>query len=117
MKPFDEYVSAIDENYGWYEVENSTFKSLWGGTGHVLNVTSQKWLDESKVYGPDGALWTHEVIVVIPKNLKFTNVSFAYLTGGCNENQNPKIDPYKDEDVLVVDEASHNAHVIGITVK
>jgi hypothetical protein len=59
IRPLDEYVSAEDPNYNWYEVENSTFKSLWGGTGHVLNVTSQKWLDEDKVKGPDGALWTH----------------------------------------------------------
>jgi hypothetical protein len=41
MRPLDDYVSKEDPNYKWYEVENSTFHSLWGGTGHVLNVTSQ----------------------------------------------------------------------------
>lgn len=117
IKPLDEYVSAEEPDYGWYEVENSTFHSLWGGTGHVLNVTSQTWLDESKVYGPDGSIWTHQVVIVVPKHLKYTNVSMAYLTGGCNDESNMVVKPHTDEDVLVVDEISHNAHTIAITVK
>jgi hypothetical protein len=40
IRPLDEYVSAEDPNYGWYEVDNSTFHSAAGGTGYVLNVTS-----------------------------------------------------------------------------
>ena len=116
IKPLDDYVSAEDPNYSWYEVKEHQFKSLWGGTGHILNVTSQKWLDESKVKGPDGALWTHQVIIVVPKHLKYTNVSLAYLTGDCNEVSNPVLYPHTDEDVLTVDEVSHNAHTIAITV-
>jgi hypothetical protein len=37
----------------------------------VLNVTSQQWLDPSRAYVPGhGSIWTHQVIVVIPKKLK-----------------------------------------------
>ena len=117
IRPLDEYVSAEDPNFQWHEVENTTFSTLWGGTGHVLNVTSQKWLDKSKVHGPDGDIWTHQVVVVIPKHLKYTNVSMAYLTGDCNENPNNNINPHKDEDVLVIDEIAHNSHTPTITVK
>ena len=83
----------------------------------MLNVTSQKWLDKTKVKGPDGDIWTHQVVVVIPKHLKYTNVSMAYLTGGCNHHSNDKINPHSDEDVLVVDEIAHNSHTATITVK
>jgi hypothetical protein len=38
--PLDDYVSAEDENYQWRNVEKLQFKSLYGGTGYVLNVTS-----------------------------------------------------------------------------
>jgi hypothetical protein len=33
-----DYVSAPDENYSWYKVRQ--FRTLWGSTAHVLNVTS-----------------------------------------------------------------------------
>lgn len=76
-----------EDVYNWFEIENSTIKSINGGTIHFLNVTSQQWLDESMAYGPNGDnVWTHHVAVNIPKNLKYTNISTAYVTGGCNEN-------------------------------
>jgi hypothetical protein len=40
MKPLDDYVSAEDPHYNWYELESNKFHSLLGGTGYVLNVTS-----------------------------------------------------------------------------
>ena len=58
MNPFDEYINKDDPHYKWFET-GVTFKTTFGGTAHMLNVTSQKWLDESRAYGPDGALWTH----------------------------------------------------------
>lgn len=39
------------------------------------------------------------------------------MTGDCNENSNAKVQPHSDEDVLVIDEAAHNAHTVTITVK
>jgi hypothetical protein len=61
-------------------------RTVTGGTAHVLNVTSQKWLDTSKAAGPYGDLWTHQVVVVVPKTLKNTDVALSYLTGNCNNN-------------------------------
>jgi PhoPQ-activated pathogenicity-related protein len=117
IKPLDEYVSKEEPDYGWYFIEDYTFKSLWGGTGYVLNVTSQRWIDESKVKSPTGSLWTHQVIINVPKNLKFKNVSMALMTGGCNTVENWKPEPYSDEDILVVDEIAHNSEAIAITIK
>jgi hypothetical protein len=36
----DDYVSKEEDVYGWFEKEGETFKTAWGGTAHVLNVTS-----------------------------------------------------------------------------
>ena len=83
----------------------------------MLNVTSQRWLDESKVKGPDGSLWTHEAIVIVPKTLKYTNVSMAYLTKSCNEVPNRFYDPYKDYDILFGDMLAFNSHAITVVVK
>jgi len=117
MSALDDYVAKEEEVYQWKELETHRFKSLLGGDGYTLNVTSQKWLNESIVSGPDGALWTHQVIVVVPRNLKYTNVSVAYLTGGCNEGSNRVPNPKKDEDLIIVDEIAHNSYSIGIVVK
>ena len=115
----DDYVSAEDPNYGWRHVEELKFKSLYGGTGYVLNVTSQKWLDKSLVWGPDGDLWTHQVVVIVPKNLKYTNVSHAYLTGYCGsfEERDRPVNPFTETDVLQIDELAHNARHPIILIK
>ena len=47
--PLDEYINKPEDVYGWKEYANATFKTVFGGTAHVLNVTSQTWLDASKV--------------------------------------------------------------------
>ena len=78
-----DYVSEPDENYEWHKVKQ--FRTLWGSTAHVLNVTSQKWMDESRGYGLRGALWDHEVIVIVPNNLKYQNFSTIWLTGDQND--------------------------------
>ena len=68
MKPLDEYISFDDGHFKWHEDKDLKFTTALGGTAHVLNVTSQKWLDESYAKGPTGAVWTHQVIVIIPVN-------------------------------------------------
>jgi PhoPQ-activated pathogenicity-related protein len=57
--------------------------------------------------------------VIIPKNLKYTNVSHAYLTGYCNSKTDPDqpVNPYTETDVLQIDELAHNSHQPIILVK
>lgn len=53
----DEYISRDDGHFKWHVESEMSFKTLTGNQAHVLNVTSQKWLDESKWKGQNGALW------------------------------------------------------------
>jgi len=71
-------------------------------------------LDESRAYGPDGALWTHQVAVIVPKNLRLKNVSFIYVTGGCNEN--PKPPKIIDGEFMLMDEIAWNVGQITVYV-
>lgn len=86
--PLDEYVSAPEEVYKWEKLENATFKSALGNTVYVINVTSLDWLDVSKAQGRAGSIWSHLVYIIVPKEIKFYNVSNAYITGGDNKNEN-----------------------------
>jgi hypothetical protein len=83
-----------------------TKKTSWGSTMHMLNVTTQTWMDESRAHGPRGAIWDHEVIVIIPKNLKFKNISTSLLLGSCNTPSGKDLD-IRDSDILEVDEIAH----------
>ena len=54
------------------------------------------------------------VIVIVPKNPVFCNLSLAHLTGDGNDN--PKVPSKTDEDVLLVTKFSHTTNAIGIVV-
>jgi len=54
------------------------------------------------------------VVVVVPPELRITNVSIAYLTGNCNHD--PKPPGPADEELLSIDLACHNTGAIGIVV-
>lgn len=87
---FNQYIGEEAPFYKWHYTGNS-FYTLTGGRVHVLNVTTIKWLDES-VYEVKGGspLWTHEVAVVVPRQLKYTNVSSIYMASAfyrCNTDE------------------------------
>lgn len=86
--PLDEYVSAPESVYKWEKLHDATFTSTLGNTVYVLNVTSLDWLDVSKAYGPAGSIWSHMVYVFVPEEVKYPNVSNAYLTGDNNREPN-----------------------------
>lgn len=111
--PLDDYVNKPDPNYHWYDT-NVTIKTVLGGTGYVLNVTSQQWLDVSRATSPNGAIWSHQVIVVVPSELRLTNVSMAYLTGNCNDH--PGVPGPTDEELLIGDLLSHQLGMIFMIV-
>jgi len=108
----DDYVSRPDPHYQWRDTGSRV--NMIHGTGHVLNVTSQKWLDESRAVGPTGAVWTHQVLVVIPKELKVRDKAMIYVTGFCNEN--PKDPKATDEEPLLMDAVGHTTGSIGVVL-
>lgn len=117
LNPMDDYVSKEDPHYKWEFLEHHTVHTVFGGTAYALNVTSQKWLDESILEGPNGAIWTHQVIVVVPRNLKYTNVSYNFMTDGGNDSPNQKLKPFEDYNIIVVDELAHNSQMVTIAIK
>jgi len=86
--------------YKWRDTGLTIDGLYFGGKAYILNVTSLTWLDTSKAYIPrlpveSGNVWSHQVMVVVPKELKFTNVSTMVLNGGCIGDKYPdKKDEY-----------------------
>jgi PhoPQ-activated pathogenicity-related protein len=74
-------------------------------------------LDESKVEGPNGSLWTHEAIIIVPKKLTYTNVSLSYMTTGCNDVPNQKLDPLTDKNVIFGDKLAYNSETISVVIR
>merc|ERR1719387_3401366 len=75
----------------------------------------------ARAIGPNGALWTHQVAVVVPKKLTTLNVSMSVLNGGCNEDHfhngtGPAPPDAKDEYLALADALSHNTGAISIVV-
>jgi PhoPQ-activated pathogenicity-related protein len=113
----DDYMAKPEAVFNWSDT-GARITTLTGGTGHVLNVTSLTWLDVTRAYTdlPSGptSVWTHQVIVVVPKKLTYRNISLAYLTGGCNEN--PRVPSNKDEDLIVADTVAKMTEAVAIVV-
>lgn len=111
--PIDDYVSKDDGYFSWFDT-NQTVKMLSGATGYMLNVTSQKWMNESVATGPNGAIWTHQALVVVPKDLRVKDKAVIYITGNCNSN--PKMPKATDEEPLAVDVMASSTHSIGVVL-
>ena len=78
--PLDDYVSTPSPHYKWHDT-GAKIKTVFGGTGHVLNVTSQQWLDATRAQGPGGTspIWTHQVVVVEERHTKVSIESMSFL--------------------------------------
>jgi PhoPQ-activated pathogenicity-related protein len=92
QKVLDDYMNEPTPYYKW----NYTGRSFWtllGHTAYVLNVTTVQWLDQSDYYLVDGNkdnVWTHEVVVIVPRYVKYRNVSSVYMASvgyRCNVNE------------------------------
>ena len=79
--------------------------------GYLLNMTSQAWLDKSLV---DRVVWTHQLVVVIPDNIRYNGTALMYITGGGNNNPGPPA--ADDEDLLCTAIIAMANGVIGATL-
>lgn len=75
--PLDDYVNKPDDHYSYTDTGYRV--NTIGATGYVLNMTSQKWLDESIV---SCSVWYHTLTVFIPDNLTQPEYGFLWITGG-----------------------------------
>lgn len=79
------YVALPDDNYAWHDTGvridgvDGASKLKW--TGHVLNMTSQKWLTPANISHP---LWWHILVVVVPEYVEFKDFASLSLDFGMN---------------------------------
>jgi len=78
----DDYVAAPDPAYGWEAVATLPGE---GVVAHVLELTSQSWLEADEV---DRTVWKHWLTLFVPTNLDETT-GFLYITGGSNDDPPP----------------------------
>lgn len=94
-----------DENYGWEylgadKVLRGKLSGGRGWTGHILNMTSQRWLTDADFAESSdaGSIWWHWVVVIVPDEIKFTRNASMWITGGGMSSNPPTAD---SEDILV----------------
>ena len=110
--PLDDYVSKPEEVYGWTN-SNVKWTTAFGNTAYLLNVTSQTYMTEDKVYTflnkkDKTNIWTHQVVVVVPHKMVYNNVSMAYLSLGCNNEPMKFPADVGNTEFHVVDEMAQN---------
>jgi PhoPQ-activated pathogenicity-related protein len=111
--PLDAYVNKPDPNYAWFDT--GVRVNMLTSEGHMLNLTSQQWLDPSRAHLRDGgSIWTHQVLTIVPKNLKIKNKGIIYITGGCNEN--PSVPKATDEEPLAMNDVATDIGAIGVVL-
>ena len=100
----DEYVEMPEPAFKWFDT-GARVKTL-GGTAHILNVTSLQWMTTAEAIGPTGALWTHQVAVVVPNGPVRQTLALSVMTGGCNEG--PPKPPAPNDEYLALAAALGN---------
>ena len=115
--PLDDYVAAKDPKYGWFDTNATVSFPLLRAKAHILNVTSQEWLSTDKAIGPNGAVWTHQVAVVIPDKPASSSkgTAIAIMTGGCNEGP-PKPPDSSDEYLLMAATVADMTGMVAVII-
>jgi PhoPQ-activated pathogenicity-related protein len=74
--PLDDYVNAPDAYFSYKLLK--TYEKV-GFKLYVLNVTSQKWMNESWVQNP---VWWHFVSITVPDKLTRPDAAMLVIDGG-----------------------------------
>ena len=113
--PLDEYINRPEPEFKWHYTGTS-FMTLTGGRAYVLNVTSIRWLDDSEYKVSGGSsLWTHEIVVIIPRHHVFKNVASFYLASAdARCNTDAPITDALNFDLEMGDIFSSDSRAIGV---
>lgn len=85
--PVENLIRQADEAYKYEVVEEL---ERVGYTLYLLRMTSQEWLDESKVENPE---WWHWLMVVVPEEVK-RDTSLLWIGGGSRMDNAPDSVPH-----------------------
>lgn len=77
--PLDDYVNTPDLHYKYELI--TTYENI-GVKTYVLNMTSQKWQDETFVKNP---IWWHQLLISIPNKITRPGAAFMLIDGGKND--------------------------------
>jgi PhoPQ-activated pathogenicity-related protein len=80
VTPLDEYVHSDD---GYWSYEYLAQYEYNGVDLYVVNMTSQKYQDESFV---SKSIWWHIMGIAIPKNILYPDAGFLFIDGGSNRD-------------------------------
>eukprot|EP01091_Cochliopodium_minus_P020808 TRINITY_DN920_c0_g2_i1.p1 TRINITY_DN920_c0_g2~~TRINITY_DN920_c0_g2_i1.p1 ORF type:complete len:505 (+),score=132.03 TRINITY_DN920_c0_g2_i1:1-1515(+) len=106
--PLDDYVNAPDpyQSYKLIDVISGP-----GYYAYMLNVTSQKWLDEKQVNNP---IWWHYLAVCVPDDLRNVSTSLVYIDGYKDNTDPPPTSLYIAVEVLCLSARIVTAHLMQI---
>ena len=110
-----EYVHREDNSLEWRlldtRLEVEDYEGRGGWTAYYLNMTSQTWLSPEEVSRP---VWWHILVVVVPHNLRITDMATLWVTDGSNNDDfMPDLGSQFDYNLLV---AADIATASGIIV-
>ncbi|KAI3379159.1 hypothetical protein SNEBB_001484 [Seison nebaliae] len=87
-KVLENYVFKKDLNFQWSMERKYT---LPGRDIYILNITSQKWLNESLI---TPALWQHYAYVAVPHNIEIKHTVLIYMEPRIRSADLPSIDDF-----------------------
>lgn len=81
--PLDDYVNRPDPHYQYSVIQ--TYK-LTNSMTYVLNMTSQKWYDETVLNKP---IWWHYLVINVPDQVVIKDAAFLFISSGNTDNEIP----------------------------
>ncbi|CAF1488253.1 unnamed protein product [Adineta ricciae] len=85
--PLDDYVNTPDPMFSWKRIQTYPLPTH---TIYILNMTSQRWFDDSVSTQP---IWWHYMAVTVPKNIRRSKTAFLLIYGGDNTDSVPTNNP------------------------
>ncbi|XP_071108310.1 autocrine proliferation repressor protein A-like [Haliotis cracherodii] len=106
----EDYVNRYDPHYTYEVLKDHTYRGP-DYTLYVLNMTSQKWKDETVVTNP---IWWHYLTITVPDKLVFKDSAFILIDGGSNHAGPPSV---KDNFVSLTTMMAVSTGCIGADLK
>jgi len=109
--PLDDYVAIDDGFFSWLDT-GARIPNMYGCTGYILNVTSQKWLTLAESSRP---IWYHMVAVIVPDDISVFDTAGIWITGGSNDDT-WSVPSATDEDIIMATALAASVKMVAIAV-